>query len=63
MGNDIMTLQCELTNPSDPAVNALLAAIVDSIRDVTKLRGEVVVLAEGSLPNDGKVIEDARKYE
>jgi phenylacetate-CoA ligase len=33
------------------------------MRDVTKLRGEVVLAAPGSLPNDGKVIEDARRYE
>ena len=31
--------------------------------DVTKLRGDVEVLLPGSLPNDGKVIEDARSYE
>jgi phenylacetate-CoA ligase len=35
---------------------------VASIRDVTKLRGEVELLDPGSLPNDGKVIEDRRKY-
>jgi len=27
-----------------------------------KLRGEVELMAPGSLPNDGKVIEDLRKY-
>jgi phenylacetate-CoA ligase len=32
------------------------------VRDVTKLRGEVEVLPPGALPNDGKVIEDARSY-
>jgi phenylacetate-CoA ligase len=31
-------------------------------RDITKLRAEVVLAAPGSLPNDGKVIEDARSY-
>jgi phenylacetate-CoA ligase len=30
---------------------------------VTKLRGEVELCAVGTLPNDGKVIEDARKYD
>ena len=30
--------------------------------DITKLRGEVELLPLGSLPNDGKVIEDARSY-
>jgi phenylacetate-CoA ligase len=38
-------------------------AIVASIREVTKLRGEVGFRMPGELPNDGKVIEDARKYD
>jgi len=38
-------------------------AIVASIRDVTKLRGDVVFRKPGELPNDGKVIEDVRKYD
>jgi phenylacetate-CoA ligase len=37
--------------------------VAEAIRDVTKLRGEVSVVAPGSLPNDGKVIEDARSYQ
>ena len=37
-------------------------AIVASIREITKLRGEVAFRLPGELPNDGKVIEDARKY-
>jgi phenylacetate-CoA ligase len=37
-------------------------ALVASIRDLTKLRGAVELVAPGSLPNDGKVIEDLRKY-
>jgi phenylacetate-CoA ligase len=37
--------------------------VVDTIREVTKLRGEVVVRAPGALPNDGKVIDDVRKYD
>ena len=59
MANDRMTLQVEVVQPPE----GLTARIADSIRDVTKLRGEVVLSAPGSLPNDGKVIEDARKYE
>jgi phenylacetate-CoA ligase len=61
MGNDVMTLQCEVAEGA--SVTALAAALVDTIRDVTKLRGEVQLAARGSLPNDGKVIEDARSYE
>jgi phenylacetate-CoA ligase len=57
-GNDLMTLKCEVRER--PA--GLAEAIVASIRDVTKLRGEVELVAPGSLPNDGKVIDDTRKY-
>jgi phenylacetate-CoA ligase len=57
-GNDSMTLRCEVARVS----SQLRDAIVGSIRDITKLRGEVELVAPGSLPNDGKVIEDARKY-
>ena len=57
-GNDRMTLKCEAS--ARPA--GLVEAIVASIRDVTKLRGEVELVVPGSLPNDGKVIEDLRKY-
>ena len=57
-GNDRMTLKCEVAErPS-----GLSDTIIASIRDVTKLRGEVELVAPGSLPNDGKVIEDLRKY-
>ena len=57
-GNDRMTLKCETT--ARPA--GIADAIVASIREVTKLRGEVELVAPASLPNDGKVIEDLRKY-
>jgi len=57
-GNDRMTLKCEA---KDRAAG-LAEAIVASLRDLTKLRGEVELLDPGSLPNDGKVIEDLRKY-
>jgi phenylacetate-CoA ligase len=40
----------------------LAGRIGEAIRDVTKLRGEVELKSPGSLPNDGKVIEDARSY-
>ena len=57
-GAERMTLKCEVAGK--PA--ALTEALVASIRDVTKLRGEVELVAPGSLPNDGKVIDDLRKY-
>jgi len=59
MANDLMTLQCEVNDTPDPALGAAIAA---SIREVTKLRGEVAFVAPGSLPDDGKLIEDARDY-
>ena len=58
MANDRMTLRVEAADPPD----ALGAAVAASVRDVTKLRAEVVISAPGTLPNDGKVIEDARSY-
>jgi phenylacetate-CoA ligase len=57
-GADQMTLKCEVRER--PA--GLTEAIVTSIRDVTKLRGEVELVDPGTLPNDGKVIDDQRKY-
>ena len=59
-GNDRMTMRCEVQGaPSE----GLSQALVDAIRSVTKLRGEVVFARPGELPNDGKVIEDAKKYD
>jgi phenylacetate-CoA ligase len=56
MARDRMTLHVECA----AAVDGLAAAIAQSLRDITKLRGEVSLAAPGSLPNDGMVIEDAR---
>ena len=58
-GDDNMTLRCEAGNEDA----GLKAALVAAIRDVTKLRGEIEFVPAGSLPNDGKVIDDTRKYE
>ncbi|HET7670571.1 MAG TPA: AMP-binding protein [Burkholderiales bacterium] len=58
VGNDRMTLKCEVR--ARPA--GLGEAVIATIRDVTKLRGEVELVEPGSLPNDGKVIDDLRKY-
>ena len=57
-GNDSMTLRCEAGNQDAD----LKAALIASIRDVTKLRGDIEFVPAGSLPNDGKVIDDTRKY-
>ena len=57
-GDDRMTLKCEMRE----RLQGIAEAIVASIREVTKLRGDVQLVEPGSLPNDGKVIEDLRKY-
>jgi len=57
-GQDRMVLQCEIEGGSA----ALDQAVVTSLREVTKLRGEAAFCAPGVLPNDGKVIEDRRVY-
>ncbi len=59
MANDQMCLQVEVTEVAE----SLREKIEDAMRDVTKLRGQVQVVRPGSLPNDGKVIEDARSYQ
>ena len=59
MANDQMCLQVEASEVDD----GLRDRLESTMREVTKLRGQVQVVRLGSLPNDGKVIEDARKYE
>ncbi len=58
-GQDRMTLRCEAA----AAPPGLAEAVAASIRDVTKLRGEVALCRPNELPNDGKVIDDVRRYE
>jgi phenylacetate-CoA ligase len=58
-GADRMTLHVEV--PENRSTSA--EAIIASIREITKLRGEISFHAPGELPNDGKVIDDTRKYE
>jgi phenylacetate-CoA ligase len=58
MANDRMTLHIEAAQ----APAGLAEAVAGSVRDVTKLRADIVLAAVGSLPNDGKVIEDKRSY-
>lgn len=63
--SDQMILKCEtksLDEGSDQA-KALQVAIANSVRDVCTIRGEVKLVQPDSLPNDGKVIDDIRKYE
>jgi len=58
MASDRLTFKAEVSAQPE----GLLEAIAASVRDVTKLRADIVLTTAGSLPNDGKVIEDARSY-
>jgi phenylacetate-CoA ligase len=59
MANDQMALHVECAQLDD----SLRSGLELAVRDVTKLRAAIVAHAPGSLPNDGKVIEDARSYQ
>ena len=55
-GEDVMTLMVDQAVADAGPVEA-------SMKEVMKVRGSLRTVASGSLPNDGKVIEDLRKYE
>ncbi len=59
MGNDTMVLKVVAPDSSP----ALLNTVADTVRELTKLRAQVEPAEPGSLPNDGKVIDDQRSYE
>ena len=55
--SDTMRLTVETGTP------AIAGAVEATLRDILKLRGTVETAAPGSLPNDGKVIDDIRKFD
>jgi phenylacetate-CoA ligase len=57
--SDAMTLQCETVGGGA----GFSAAVAESLQSACKVRGAVELLAPGSLPNDGKVIDDRRRYD
>jgi phenylacetate-CoA ligase len=59
MAEDRMTLLAEIDGG---APDGLAERVAQTLRDITKLRGAVAWKRPGELPNDGKVIEDARSY-
>jgi len=61
-GQDRMVLHCEIEAGGNAKSEALDKVLIASLRELTKLRGEVAFSGLGSLPNDGKVIEDSRVY-
>jgi phenylacetate-CoA ligase len=55
---DVMVLEAECPAPGE----RLEQAVAESLQVVTKLRGRVKLVPPGSLPNDGKIIADERRY-
>jgi phenylacetate-CoA ligase len=55
-GADRMTLHVEVPDNRSTSAEAIIA----SMREITKLRGEIAFHAPGELANDGKVIDDVR---
>lgn len=56
-GEDQMILQVEGQS------EGLEQALLDSVREITKLRATIEFMPAGALPNDGKVIDDLRSYD
>ena len=56
---DTMVLKVEALNHAEGLVDALAA----TLQDITKLKGAVQLIAPETLPNDGIVIADERKYD
>jgi phenylacetate-CoA ligase len=62
LGDDVMTLRCSLQT-GIAETEALKAQIAQSVRDITRLRGEVAFVSPASIADDGKLIEDSRDYQ
>ena len=52
-----MVLRCETAPDGE---DGLSAALGQALTEATKLRGVIEIVSPGSLPNDGKVIDDTR---
>ena len=57
-GKDVATLVCESIGGDD----TLVQRVEESIQAECKVRATVRIVAQDTIPNDGKVIEDARSY-
>lgn len=62
IGDESMTVHCELKEGTQSDLKLLEQAIIQSTRDVTKLRAHVKFAGNNTLPADGKLIEDTRTY-
>ncbi|MBV6631713.1 MAG: AMP-binding protein [Alphaproteobacteria bacterium] len=56
-GTDVMTLKVEAADAG------IASAVTDNLAAIVKLKGNVEIVEPGSLPNDGKVIDDVRSYD
>ena len=63
MANDRMTLHAECAAADTEAAEGLARAVGQSLREITKLRADVQLCRPDTLPNDGRVIEDARRLD
>jgi phenylacetate-CoA ligase len=61
IGSEELVMHCEVSAESKNA--ALVEQIAHTVREVTKLRAQVTLEALASLPDDGRLIEDARTYD
>ena len=57
---DVLTVRAEAPAVTDDALKALIEA---RLRDVLQIGASVEWVAPGTLPADGKVIEDLRKWD
>lgn len=60
IGEDKMTLHCELAAGS--RAEGFETRVANIAREITRLRVDVRWVPDGVLPDDGKLIEDARDY-
>ncbi|MFT3719019.1 phenylacetate--CoA ligase family protein [Pseudorhodoferax sp.] len=58
MASDAMVLHAECAAPDE----GLRARVAEAIREVTRLRGEVHWCGPGTLPDDGRLIDDRRDH-
>lgn len=57
---DVATLRCEVQGAPP---EGLARAVTGTVQSICKVRADVAFVAPGGLPNDGKVIDDIRKYQ
>ena len=54
--NDVMTVLLEIEGEVNKDYDSI-------VKEMLKLKGDVQTFAPGTLPNDGKVIDDQRKFD